>query len=54
MVVHTARMERAEAITLFWSRGGESEEEQGRMLSRGGVGRNRGSLRGRVVHSELS
>ena len=33
MVIHTSRMERAESVTLFWSRGGESLGEKGLMLS---------------------
>lgn len=43
-----AGMDRAEAVTIFWSRGGESLGEEGHLLNRGEKGRKWGLLRGRV------
>lgn len=40
-------MERAESVTLFWSRGGELAGKEGRMLSGGEKGRNWGPSRRR-------
>lgn len=55
MVIHTARMEKAESVTLFWSQGGELLGEEGRMLSGGEKGRNWGPWRRRgFLCSELS
>lgn len=42
MVIHIARMERAEAVAVFWSRGGEWLQKEGCLLSRGDKGRDGG------------